>query len=92
MDVIFKLLENYEDMCASMIDKEGQLVFARFREDGDTWRDCLKNLVPDESKWDCPLFNPSKENEPQLVQDFIFIIRCRYDYDYGMDVINDDPY
>jgi len=52
----------------------------------------MKELVPDESKWDSPLFNPPEKNESQLVKDFIFIIRSQYDMDYGMDVINDDPY
>ena len=45
MGVIFKLLENYEDMCSSMIGKEGQLVLTRFREDGNVWLECMMNLV-----------------------------------------------
>ena len=93
MGDLFKLIENFENICAEMVvNEEGKLVLAHFRSHGNMWNDCLKNLVPDESKWDCPLFNPPEGNEQQLVRDFIFLIRCRYDSDYRMDVINDDPY
>ena len=92
MGVLIQLVEDNEKMCASMVSEEGKLVLTNFREEGNTWRECLTKLVPDESKWDCPLFNPPEENEAQLVKDFIFIIRCRFDSDYSMDVVTDDPY
>jgi len=52
----------------------------------------MMNLVQGYNEKDYPLFNPPEKNEDQLVKDFIFLIRCRFDSDYGMDVITDDPY
>ena len=92
MSVLFDLIDNYKAMCASMVNQGDQLNLTCFREDGNKWCDSMKEIVPDESKWDSPIFNPPKENEKQLVEDFIFIIRSRFDIDYGMEVINVDPY
>jgi len=46
----------------------------------------------DESKFELPLFNPPAIYESQLVTDFIFSLRVRFEHFYSMNAIEDNPY